>query len=371
LAATIVKAKARWRAAKYKVAYLCPKLDAAGVGWILMTMVNDLSDDFAVHHILGEKSQLTMGIDYQLDDCLQVLKECDIVHINNEFPDFNDHIFEIIKDKPMIIHMHAGVAQWDHKRLKWWKDQGVQILTCTPGHDLMSWVPNFIPISKNDRVLNQITHSWWYFPSAKEKNKLRLICHHNYLAGKGIIELRQAIQYMDERYYGGRLDQIMDWKVSESKIPLLKYLTLKRDFDVCYDTITHGYCGMATWESMAQGNAVICRIDEAARKCYEEFFGSVPPIMNPRNIEDVIQFLFHLLEDRSLAQKMGQINRQWMFDNYNVEKILEHYEDIYLKAVHDRVQQGKSFVPFGQISRPERFRTTLSCPRSGRSFRLL
>jgi len=168
------------------VACLCPNLDAASVGWILTTTINDLSDDFAVRHILGDTTHLTPGIDLKLydEETKNVLRESDIVHINNEYPDFKPEFFEIIKDKPIVIHLHAGPKQWHIEKMQHWLNQGYDVYSCTPGHELAKWIPNFVPISNG----LDITYEEYFTPTYRNNSKLKFICHHNYVAGKGTIQ---------------------------------------------------------------------------------------------------------------------------------------------------------------------------------------
>jgi len=375
---SVVKAKARWKQAKYKIAYLCPNLDAASVGWMLMNAINDMSENFAVRHILGDSTHLTPGTDLKLYtkdndpalilESLEVLKECDIVHINNEFPDFNPEVFKIIKDKPMIIHMHAGPKQWYVEKMNHWKAQGVDVYTCTPGHELAEWIPNFVPITNG---LN-ITYEEYYTPIQRDNQKLKMVCHHNYLAGKGTIQLVDLITGLDQTFYNFKIHDLMEWSISGTlKMPLFDHLMLKKHIDLCFDTITHGYCGMATWESMAQATAVICKMDELTMKEYRKFFGSVPPIMNVRILDDVVAHFRNLIANKSLAREMGEANREWMMQNYNAERILDFHESIYIKAINGRIQQRQSPVPYRETQHFEGWGTAVSNSRSSDHIRLL
>lgn len=337
---TIVKAKARWQQAKYRVAYLCPNLDAASVGWLLMSAVNDLSDDFAVHHVLGDNTHVTPGVDARLytphndpaitEDAKRILSECDIVHVNNDYPDFNPEVFALIKDKSIVIHMHAGRQQWDAARLRSWKDKGVPVLTCTPGHAIARWVPNVMPVGDGN-----LTNEQFYTPIARHNPKLRLLCHHNYPGGKGLDQLADVFDGIDKVLFQGRLNKKLDWSFSSSlKLKLFDHLEQKQKYDLCLDTITHGYCGMASWEAMAQGLAVICRMDEPTQAEYWNCFGSVPPILNPRTVDDLVAQLVPLIDSPRQAAEAGKANRAWIMQHYTADKILALYESIYRGVLH-------------------------------------
>lgn len=375
LNSSIAKAKARWKQSKYKIAYLCPNLDAASVGFLLMNVVNDLSDNFSVRHILGDKNHLMAKTDLDLYDkkglkkeSLEILSECDIVHLNNEYPDFNLEVFELIKNKPIIIHMHAGPQQWHNEKINHWKAQNLDLYTCVTGLKNLQWIPNFIPVTNG---LN-ITCESFYTPIERNNSKLKFLCHHNYLSGKGTMQLSDIVKGMSETFYKSKINDLIDCSISANlKIPLLDHLMIKKNFDVCFDTITHGYCGMASWESMAQGAAVICKMDDLTIKEYQNFFGSCPPIINPRSVDDVVASIRKLIENKSYAKEIGQECRSWMIQNYNAEKILVFYEKIYMKAINGRIQQRQNIVPYTETQYFEGWRSTIPCSRSNNYIRLL
>jgi len=177
---------------------------------------------------------------------------------------------------------------------------------------------------------------------------------------------------MDRIFYQYKIHELMEWSISgELKMPLFDHLMLKKHVDVCFDTITHGYCGMATWESMAQATAVICKMDDLAMKEYKDFFGSVPPIMNVRIIDDAVNHIRKLISNKSLSKEMGQANREWMMQNYTAEKILDLHERIYIKAINGRIQQRQSPVPYRETHHFEKWGTAIPNSRPSDYIRLL
>lgn len=368
---SVVKAKARWEQTKYKVAYICPTFDAATVGWLHTNIINDLSENFSARHILGgNASYLTMGTDLLLGspESIQVIKECDVVHINNTFPDFSPELFLLLRNKPIVVHLHATHQQWNLKKIYWWKNQGIDIYTCVPGHEHATWVPNAVPLTNG----LDISYEHLYTPIKRANSKLKFICHHNYLEGKGILQLKnQIIPALNKEFFNGTLNNFMEWSITESNIPLIEHLKYKQSIDICYDTITHGYCGMATWESMCQAATVICRMDELTQKTYKDFFGSVPPIINVRLVDDVANHLYNIITNQNLVKELGEKNRKWMLENYSSDKILNCYEKIYMKAINGRIQQRQSLVPYGKNFYSQGWTSTKSSTCSSNHIRLL
>ena len=324
---SVAKAKARWSVAKYRVAYLCPNLDAANVGWLHYNCFNDLSDKFAVRHILGDRTHLTLGTDTELYNCgiskeaKQILEEADIVHINNDYPDCTP-VYDLIKDKPLVVHLHAGPKQWNPAKLRYWQERS-KVLSCTPGK--AQWMPNFLPVSNLP-----ITYSEYYKPTERNNPKVKLLCHHNYIAGKGILQLKEAFESFNANVLD--LREFMEYSIEAQKYPFLQHLLLKKDYDIVIDTLTHGYCGMATWESLAQAAVVICRIDHVTEHVYKEFFGSIPPVINTRLIDDVFENILELLQSNQYKE-LGLMGNEWIKKYYMAEKILERYEVVYEESL--------------------------------------
>jgi hypothetical protein len=223
-----VKAKARWQQAKYRVAYVCPNLDAASVGWLHASVFNDISSDFAVRHILGDVTHVTPGIDLRLrvqngdypieDAARQAIHEADIIHINSAFPDADSDLWEIVKGKPLVIHHHATRQQRDAETIRRWKEAGTPVLTCTPGHPLATWIPNAMPINP----AFPMQYDSFYQPAERDWSRLKILCHHNYESGKGVAQIQDIIDGMDEIRFGGRLRRQVDLSLStEKKTPII------------------------------------------------------------------------------------------------------------------------------------------------------
>lgn len=366
--ATTALAKAKWQSAKYRIAYVCPFYDCAAVGWLLNIVVNSMSDNFAMRHIVGDSGYLGYGEDLVFnrdnDEITTVLDECDIVHFNNFLWRFAGgfDLLHLLKNKASVFHALGGIDQWNKDRLvRFMKEFDCHGLTCTPGHHpSLQWIPCPMPISGSQYPLYQEEH---YRPGPnwpRRNDKIKFLCHHNYSPGKGVeqieamfkelqianVQAGPAVQY--NRTFQLGLSK-MEYSLStDIAYTLYDHLEYKKNYDVVIDQITHGWAGMASWESMALGSAVICRLDAETQKAYHTLWGeNQPPILNARLIDDVAEHVCKLACSRALVNDLGQKGRKWIMSNYTGQQLLPLYEQVYFKALSNaRKRNDRSQVKF-------------------------
>jgi len=340
----VAKSKARWKSAAYKIAYVCPYLDSANVGWLLVNGINDLSKNFAARHILSFKTSMVGGYDLLIDDDIDevktVLDEADIIYVNNEFPEKSPklNLVELLRKKPNILHVHGGSIGWNNNRIfEHQKLYNSKLLTCIPGHYFGKWVPNYMPVTDGPWPL---TNSRFYEPSISRTYDypLKLLCHHNYDTGKGIDLIKMAIHYIRGGAHGSKCPEFYSSVRYDLGMNLWEHLLLKQDYHVCVDQITHGYVGMAAWESMVQSTAVIARLDEITMGVYKDFFGEIPPIINCRLIDDIVMWIIKLANNIDLAKEYGRLNREWILKYYNANSLIKSYENVFWETLNGSVQ---------------------------------
>lgn len=344
--ASRVKAKHCWKNRKYKVALVCPYWDAAGVGWLLSRGMNDLSEDFALRHILRRHSGMEVGSDLLIgtDDyeIKRILEEADIIHCNQVYPGTRDCKIDLLpylrKKKPFILHLHWGVYEWNSSAVEKLRAKypHIKLLSCSPVAENVfegaRWVPNYIPLTKDGKLWD----GNFYTPAEdweKREGPVRFICHHNYLPGKGVLQLKEMFELLedDPKFWGFKGQHSVEGR---KLMPLREYLGYKKGFDVCIDQITQGFIGMAGWEAMAQGLVVIARLDAYSLSSYAVLGeGTLPPIVNCDRIDEVARMVTKLSKDRDEVTRLGREGRKWMLKYYNAPKILGVYEKIYKEVL--------------------------------------
>lgn len=345
---SVAKAEARWKSARYKIAYVCPDIDCAGVGWLLTNGINDLSQEFAVRHIMAHPTYMNGGHDLIIKhhdenvEIQEVLAEADLIYFNNEYPDLNPFLplSKHLRKKPSIFHLHGGPICWNTAALKKHVATfGSHILTCTPG-GYGQWVPNFMPVATGPWPL---TNSRYYEPSRDRvwEPPMKLLCHHNYPTGKGVDAIVALLHnQMEHRDRFQLTPPPFDSSVRcDLKMGIWDHLLLKRKYHVCIDQITHGYIGMASWEAMAQEMAVIGRCDPTTMAVYRDFWGEVPPIVNCRLLDDVAEAVFRFAGDLPAARQVAAESREWVLKHYNANQIVSFYESVFREVLSGSVQQ--------------------------------
>ncbi|KUK43261.1 MAG: Glycosyl transferase group 1 [Methanothrix harundinacea] len=85
--------------------------------------------------------------------------------------------------------------------------------------------------------------------------------------------------------------------------------------------------GMVLLEAMACGKPVVCTdivgvADEVKTK-------GAGLIVEPSNAEELAEAISHILQDRSLAHKMGEVGRRLVEERYGWEKVAKRVEEVY------------------------------------------
>ncbi|MCZ2344460.1 MAG: glycosyltransferase [Bacteroidales bacterium] len=332
--AAVAKAQARWVDAPRRVAYICPGIDAAGVGWLLACGINDQSRRYAMRHLLGEHTSVRAGWDIEIrsrmEEVRTILNAADLIYWNNTAADDGPlDLTPWLQSKPNILHLHAGPIQWNVARIQHYRRVfGTRVVSCTPGLQHARWMPNYLPVS--DRPL---THAADYRPRRRRTRPLRLLCHHNYPAGKGTLQVADMLKALRSQSAGFSLPRIKASIRTDWKLPLWTHLRRKQAFQAVIDQITHGYLGMAGWEALAMGQAVLARLDSVTEAIYRQYFGSVPPVINCRLVDDLAIAVTRLAADPTVAVRWGEQSRTWMQTHYSAERIVADYEALFDEAI--------------------------------------
>lgn len=342
-ASSVVRARNWWRGAKYKVALICPYWDAAGVGWLLTRGMNNLSQKFALRHTLGRVSHMEVGHELVIgkndSEIYEILEDADLIHLNQVYPSSTDNQLALepyLRRKPWILHTHWGKWEWNRERINYYVNElGAVHVSCCPNisdrFNGSRWMPNYVPI---EDPVDQSLEDWeLYMPADNwpRKGRVRFQMHHNYLQGKGVLQVREMFEVLtnsssDFRFQG-------DWSCygEGSQVKSFReHLEEKKRFDVCIDQITQGFLGMATWEGMCMGLVIIGRMDEFAIREYTKLGnGELPPVLNCYCIDLVAERCIELSKDRDRVNAIGKAGREWMLKYYNAGRIVKMYEDLY------------------------------------------
>lgn len=333
------QARAKWSQASIKIAYICPNIDAAGVGWWMTRCVNELLPDVAARHVLAESTAIAQLDDlrFRVDDAeiRQVLDECDLIHCNQVLPDCGpmDLTPWLDRGKPLVLHTHGGSHSWDLDAIRAVAGRyRTVVVTCTPSLVQLlpdsRWMPNPIPVVPDGTVAS---HANLFRPGPAWPScgsPLRVLCHHNYESAKGMDAIRGVVIAL-ERDYG----VVLDTSIGAQMMGLHAHLEHKKTYDVVIDQLTQGFVGMAGWESLAQGAVVVARLDEYALDAYRRVFGSVPPVVNVPWTDHLAVELRDLANNQDRVLELKRASRQWALEYYAADKLLALWRDLYREVL--------------------------------------
>lgn len=333
------QARQKWSQATIKVAYVCPNIDPAGVGWWLTRAVNECSSPVAARHVLYYSTKLEQLDDLKFlvddDEIRTVLDECDLIHCNQVLPDYGpiDLTPWLQRGKRCILHMHGGIYSWNRAKLQDYCTKYQTVLaSCTPSLVRLMpqarWMPNPIPVVPNGVTAS---HADLFRPGLSWPScgsPLRLLCHHNYEMAKGMDALREVVRSLRDDF-----QVYFEASIGSYELRLQTHLEHKKGFDIVVDQLTQGFIGMAGWESLAQGAVVIARLDQDALAAYSRVLGSVPPVVNVPWIDHLAVELMDLSKCHERVAELKLESRQWALDHYRVDQILALWLDFYREVL--------------------------------------
>jgi hypothetical protein len=130
----------------------------------------------------------------------------------------------------------------------------------------------------------------------------------------------KGVQYYWNAYnnVGFTLDEIIDVTHEEA-------LARKANCNLIWDSVQGGF-GRSGLESMAQGIAVIAKIDPRQVACFEEV-GANFPVISFTDQADLESKLTYYKTHLSELAAIGAASRAWMQTNYTPEKLAEYWTD--------------------------------------------
>jgi len=118
-------------------------------------------------------------------------------------------------------------------------------------------------------------------------------------------------------------------------LPLDQVLALKRKSRVVLDDLVTGSYHLTGLEGLAQGKAVLARLDERSLALLRRFSGAdAHPFLNVR-LEDAPEVLAALAADPDLTRELGAASRRWLEEHWPERRMVEHYAAAYDLLLED------------------------------------
>ena len=311
-----------------KVVILNQEGDPAGVGYLLYQALNKIGVE--CRHLIPQDNMMhkvTHGVDLIVknspQESLKAITEADILHINGGWTDYLLPLTSIMKEKPFVLHNHGGWRLLNVLTIEQELEScfpANKIVVCSPlSLKLMPkaiWLPSPIPLEQPEFQLVE-----------RDFNGEILICHKTFSEEaelwKGSKVYGEIINdYLRDKWaFPVKLDFFHDLHINE-------VLKATAPYHICIDNLTQGFIGIAGWESLAKGQAVIARLDPTVERIYNQF-GKNCPIINVSGMDEMANTIRELMQDREKLKRICTESAQWMRKYYTEERIAKMWKRMY------------------------------------------
>ena len=324
--------------------------DPAGVGAYLSKIINretihDCKILFGVPTISTWDKNDYINIDTTETNVLKKLvNEADIIHFNQFHPfhegdrqislmiaKFGVNWDEILKNKPFVFHNHGGAVLLDVENyIGELKEYDPKIILCTPLSlkiiENAIWLPNIIQLE--NELYCPVNRSWGGIIQISHKLFFKTAM---YVKGSKIL-LEIINEYLRDKFgYPVNLTVYHD-------LPIEECLLSSSTNHMTIDNMTQGFPGMVSWESLAQGQVVFCRLDPLVEGMLNEFCdGAKLPIINVSGIDELAKKIIGYCNDREKLEADAMYGVEWMKKYYNPQNIVDMYIKIYMEEVNGKI----------------------------------
>lgn len=310
------------------------EFDCAGVSWNLAEAINELTGHTATH-VVRDFTYCATHTHKQIQTAEEVAalaEEYDVLHFNQWLwthkPKGADRISflprsdyseltpfdSLLKRKKVFFHFHGGKLQLNPT---YWvnecKANNVRMFKCDPVTPIPGarWMPNITTVSP-------------LFDVAKSTDKLLAAVHGSPDDPRRINGLiRDAMEYLRDvcrlpiefKFFGG--------------MPYDECIRERRNYHVSIDSLSQGFVGMWSFESLAMGQVVLSNVCPKARAYYNNFGSMDCPIVPTFTIDEMANNIIRLCYNRQELEEVGYKSLQWIRTCYDRRRIVERYIDEY------------------------------------------
>lgn len=189
------------------------------------------------------------------------------------------------------------------------KDHDCKLCLCQPGEKILMHISNFRPVKRIDDIIS-------VFEGVSKKIKCRLI-----MVGGGP-EKDRAIELVDKKGLSEKVNFLGKQDNVSQLIPCADLFLLPSEYESF---------GLSALEAMSCGVPVIGTKGSGM----EEFLGDgTSGMLFPvGDIKSMVDGALKILNNSDLAESMGEKGREKAIKNYNVDLIVDKYEDVYKKLL--------------------------------------
>lgn len=292
----------------------------------------------------------------QKDYVLTLLENADIIHLhqyldlkNNEFGiDFNTYIKKGVKvlrqyhSSPYALQQYTGFSPNEIIFSE------IPSIVIGQFHERYypksAIVPQIIPIKESlyipiKKEFDQLVIS--YFPSAKNTAWFNLDYNYHWDT-KGYPETVELINNIKEQFKN--VDTIIKTDLKHEHC-----LRLKQKSHISIDEIVTGSYHRSSLESLSQGIATFCYLDNRVEFVLKELSGTdTIPLLN-FDITTAENKIKELIQNPEMIKEISNNSRQWIENYFSDEKMINYYTKIYIDLLEnpdklkiERIKQNES-----------------------------
>jgi glycosyltransferase involved in cell wall biosynthesis len=249
---------------------------------------------------------------------IKYAKDFDIIHVHGGIHRKRWDVLSIglLHRKPMVVHYHGSETRMGYGLH--YKFLAKHKFLSRP--DLLKWIPD------GEYIPNPVGEATYSFDEAATPRVFHMTTSR---AAKGTDLIQQAL----EELKGRGLD--FEFTVLERADHNVAMRELARShilIDQVIDSKTNGIpsiIGLATFEAMAMGKAVISTFDSE----YRSFYDGCPVITVEPSIEALKSKITECVSDLSRMKAIGIAGRKYVQENHSADQIVKRVMQVYEEAI--------------------------------------
>lgn len=334
-AAVRAQARAHWDNGSVKVLHVSLHGTKVHPGWQLLQAVSQMSKRCSMRRVTTSTDERNPGCDLVLPDnsaeLSRIVSEADVLHLNVDTtllarskPDIESWAELGI---PIVLHLHGELCEQGFQTLSSLTGLWVGQVLCSVPHTSRIvprgiWIPELHPIGGSNGMFDAPLFTP---PAHRGSTSDLIVC--DPLSEAMVTKL---LDLRDRAGHGGGLSIT---SIHDRPLPYRKHLQRQQESNALLSSRQRGYFGQSEWEALAQGLAVLGRLDDTARAAYGEVGeGTTPPYIDIPNDAELGIHLDRLVSCPEHILTLGREARAWMTRYLSAPRVLQLYEDVYIEA---------------------------------------
>ncbi len=334
-AAVRAQARAHWADGSVKVLHVSLRGSTVYPGWHLLQAVSQMSRRCSMRRLTTSTGDRNPGCDLVLPadaaELSRIASDADVVHLNVDTALLDQGRAEIEAwaelGIPIVLHLHGELCKRGFQTLSSLTGLWAGQVLCSVPHTSRvvpdgRWMPELYPLDEMSTLFDAALFS---IPADRSSLCDLIVCD-------PLSETKVA-KLLKLRELDGVCVGLSMTAVYNRPLPYRKHLQRQQRANSLMSVRRTGYFSQGEWEALAQGLAVLGRLDDIARAAYAELGeGTIPPYIDIAGDDDLHTNADRLFSGSGQVLALGVAARAWMNTHLSVSRVLQLYEEVYLEA---------------------------------------